>query len=41
MWANLHKMSVISMNQETKNQELDKALNISHIDYGITLRYNF
>ena len=41
MWANLHKISVKSMNQETKNQELDKALNISHIDYGITLRYNF
>lgn len=41
MWANLHKISVKSMNQETKNQKLNEALNISHIDYGISFRYSF
>lgn len=40
-WANLHKISVKSMNQEVKNQKLNEAINISHIDYGITFRYCF
>ncbi|MEL7588171.1 MAG: hypothetical protein AAGU19_15795 [Prolixibacteraceae bacterium] len=41
IWAKLHKASVKSLNYHEEDQELDKALNVSHLDYGFTVRYNF
>ena len=41
MWAKLHKMSVKSSEYDTKAQKLEQPMNISHIDYGFTVRYNF
>jgi hypothetical protein len=41
MWAKLHKISVKSSEYDTNDQELEKPINISHIDYGFTVRYNF
>ena len=41
MWAKLHKISVKSSESDTKDQKLEKPMNISHIDYGFTVRYNF
>jgi hypothetical protein len=41
MWAKLHKISVTSSESDTKDQELEKLINVSHIDYGLTVRYNF
>lgn len=41
MWAKLHKVSVKSLNYNEEDQKLDKALNVSHFDYGLTVRYNF
>ncbi|HZL10641.1 MAG TPA: hypothetical protein VFC65_11645 [Prolixibacteraceae bacterium] len=41
MWAELHKFSVKSLTSDTKDQKLEKPINISHIDYGFTVRYNF
>ena len=40
-WAKLHKASVKSLNYHEEDQELDKALSVSHFDYGLTVRYNF
>lgn len=40
-WAKLHKVSVKSLNYNSGDQKLDNALDISHIDYGFTVRYNF
>jgi len=41
MWAKLHKVSVKSSVTDLKDQKLEKPINISHIDYGFTVRYNF
>ena len=41
MWAKLKKMSVKSSEYDNKDQELEKTIDISHIDYGFTVRYNF
>gem|GEM_PF-721303 len=41
IWAKLHKASVKSLNYNEEDQELDKALSVSHLDYGFTVRYNF
>ena len=41
IWAKLHKISVKSLEYDTKNQKLKKPMDISHIDYGFTVRYNF
>lgn len=41
MWTKLHKVSVKSSGNDMKDQKLEKAINISHIDYGFTVRYNF
>lgn len=41
MWAKLQKMSVKSSEYGKKVQELENPINISHIDYGFTVRYNF
>lgn len=41
MWAKLHKVSVKSSENDMKDQKLEKPLDISHIDYGFTVRYNF
>jgi hypothetical protein len=41
IWAKLHKVSVKSLNYDTGDQELDKAIDVSQINYGFTLRYNF
>ena len=41
IWAKLHKISVKSLEYDTKNQKLEKPMDISHIDYGFTVRYNF
>jgi hypothetical protein len=41
MWAQLHKISVKNLNYDSGNQELEKSINISHLDYGISIRYNF
>lgn len=41
MWAKLQKISIKSSASETKDQELEKSINISHIDYGLVVRYSF
>lgn len=41
MWAKLHKISVKSLEYDTKDQKLEKSMDVSHIDYGFTVRYNF
>lgn len=41
MWAKLHKISVKSSASETDDQKLEDPINISHIDYGFIVRYNF
>lgn len=41
MWAKLQKLSVKSSEYNKKDQELENPINISHIDYGFTVRYNF
>ena len=41
MWAEIHKISTKNSAYETNGQELAKPLNISHIDYGFTVRYHF
>jgi hypothetical protein len=41
LWAKLHKISVKSLNYDNKDQKLDKPIDISHIDYGFSVRYNF
>lgn len=41
MWAELHKLSVKNSVSEIKDQKLEKAINLSHIDYGFIVRYNF
>jgi len=41
MWAKLHKISTKGSYYETKDQKLAKPKDISHIDYGFTVRYNF
>lgn len=41
MWAELQKVSTKNSVSETKDQELEKSINLSHIDYGFTVRYNF
>lgn len=41
IWAKLHKISVKSSGYNKKDQELEKNIDISHIDYGFTIRYNF
>lgn len=41
IWAELHKASFKSLNYEVDNQKLDSSVDLSHIDYGISVRYNF
>ncbi len=41
IWAKLHKVSVKSLGYDVKDQKLGKPMDISHIDYGFTVRYNF
>lgn len=41
MWAKLQEISTKGSNYEEKDQELQKSLNISHLDYGFTVRYQF
>ena len=41
MWAKLHKISTNNSGYDTKDQKLAKPMDISHIDYGFTIRYNF
>lgn len=41
MWAKLKKVSVKSSINEQNDQELEDKIDISRIDYGFTLRYNF
>ncbi|HAH22973.1 MAG TPA: hypothetical protein DCL77_04290 [Prolixibacteraceae bacterium] len=41
MWAKLHKVSVKNAASDTNDQKLEKPMNISHIDYGFIVRYNF
>ena len=41
IWAKLHKVSVKGLNYNEEDQELDKALSVSHLDYGFSVRYNF
>ena len=41
MWAKLHKISTKNSVSDTKDQKLGKPTNISHIDYGFIVRYNF
>lgn len=40
-WAKLQKASVKSLNYNEEDQKLDKALSVSHFDYGVSVRYNF
>jgi len=41
LWARLQKYSIKSLNYETKDQKLEKPMDISHIDYGFSIRCNF
>jgi hypothetical protein len=41
LWANLQKVSIKGLNYDSGSQELEKAIDISHIDYGFSLRYSF
>lgn len=41
LWSNLQKVSIKSINYSSENQEPEKAIDISHIDYGVSLRYSF
>ncbi len=41
LWSNLQKVSIKSLNYNSENQEPEKAIDISHIDYGVSLRYSF
>lgn len=41
MWGNLHKISTKNATAEFEDQELGDPTNISHIDYGLIIRYNF
>lgn len=41
VWAKLNKMSFKNKATDTKNQKLNDAMDISHINYGISVRYNF
>lgn len=41
VWAKLRKVSYKDANNEFNNEELEKALDISHLDYGLTVRYSF
>jgi hypothetical protein len=41
IWAKLKKASFKNANNEINDQELEKAMKVSHLDYGLTLRCNF
>lgn len=41
MWSKLYKLSAKNSEFDIEGQKLEKAINISRIDYGITVRYNF
>lgn len=41
IWAKINKASFKRYGYETDDQELENAVDISHLDYGFTLRYNF
>ena len=41
LWSNLQKVSIKSLNYNSENQDPEKAIDISHIDYGVSLRYSF
>lgn len=40
-WAKLHKVSIKGSEYDGNNQELGEPIDISRIDYGFTVRYNF
>ncbi len=41
IWGKLHKASIKSLNYNMEDQELENDIDISHINYGFTVRYNF
>lgn len=41
MWAKVHKLSAKSQIGVYKDQKQEKPINISHLDYGFVVRYNF
>lgn len=41
IWAKLQKVSFKGFNNDMEDQKLEKALNVSHVDYGFIIRYNF
>ena len=41
MWAKLKKASFKSFDNDMEDQELEKSIDVSRVDYGFTLRYNF
>lgn len=40
-WARLKKLSVKTSSEEIDDMKLQNPLNISHVDYGVSFRYNF
>lgn len=41
MWADLHNVTMKSYQEELNHVELEKPINISHLDYGFIVRYQF
>lgn len=41
MWAKVHKLSARSQIGVYKDQKQEEPINISHLDYGFVVRYNF
>lgn len=41
MWAKLHKISTQTATVESKGETLASPIKVSHIDYGLIVRYNF
>ncbi|GAO30362.1 hypothetical protein [Geofilum rubicundum] len=41
IWAKLQKASYKDADNEINDQELETAIDVSHLDYGLTVRYSF
>jgi hypothetical protein len=41
LYAELYKVSLKSLNYKREDQELGKAFDVSHFDFGFTVRYSF
>lgn len=41
MWAEIHKASFNQSGYKTRNEDLESPIDLSHIDYGVVVRYNF